>query len=236
MKRRIIIILIIVGILGGLTAGTWLYLRRSSGLRLLDRAEVAIQAKNFDKAVGLAEKYISKYPEDWRGYHTKARAFIRLGRYDDARTVLAEADRLKPAEVLVSISLAESYSLPANKLVVSQKARSDTAVLAEAIKQFNQANEILLKVKTTVPKHVVKVQQFLGLNHYKISIAWRTIGDIKKQQAKIAEASRDADLAAARRKRAKRLLPNRIQRPIRLLRLFLKSSLETLPAPLPQGR
>ncbi len=72
MKRRIIIILIIVGILGGLTGGTWLYLRRSSGLKLLARAELAIQADKFDKAVDLAETYISKYPDDWRGYHVKA--------------------------------------------------------------------------------------------------------------------------------------------------------------------
>ncbi len=198
MKRRIIIILIVVGILGGLTAGTWLYLRRSSGLKLLARAELAIQADKLDKAVDLAEKYISKYPDDWRGYRTKAQAFIRLGRYDDARTVLAEAGRLNPTEVSISITLAESYSLPANKLIVGEKARSDTAVLAEAIKQFNQANEILLKVETTAPKHVVKVQQFLGMNYYKISIANRTIGDIRKQQAKTAEASRDTKLAAAR--------------------------------------
>ncbi len=116
---------------------------------------------------------------------------------------MAEAGRLNPKEVSISITLADSYSLPANKSIVSEKARSDIAVLDEAVKQFNQANEILQKVKTTAPKHVIKVQQFLGLNYYKISIANRTIGDIRKQQAKTAEASRDDKLAAARLKESK---------------------------------
>ncbi len=203
MKRRIIIILVIMGILGGLTAGTWLYLRRSSGPNMLRRAKVAIQANKFDKAVDLAEKYITKYPTDWQGYHVKALAFIRLGRYNDARTVLAEAGRLNPTEVSISITLAESYSLPAGGLMAGGKALVDPAVLAEARKQFNQANEVLLKVKTSDPKRALEVQQGIGLNYQRIALAWRGTGERLSREASIAEASRSVDLAAAKRKESK---------------------------------
>ncbi len=200
MKRRIVTILIIVGILGGLAAGTWLYLRRSSGSKLLARAELAVKAEKFDKAMDLAEQYITKYPADWRGYYVKAQACIRFGRLDEARSALAEAGRLNPAEVSVPILLAESYSLPAGGLLVNPKALTDPAMLTDAIRQFNQANEVLLSVKTSDSKRILEVQQCIGLNYQRIALSWRGTGERLMKEAMIAEASRDADLAAARKK------------------------------------
>ncbi len=200
MKRRIIIILIIVGILGGITAGTWLYLRRSSGPKLLARAELAIRAEKFPKAMDLAEKYITKHPADWRGYYVKAQALIHLGRHADARKALAEAGRLNPGEVSISITLAKSYSLPANESMASRKAIIDPAVLDEAIRQFNQANEILLKVRTSGPKRAMEVQQNVSRNYQRIALAWRVVGGRLAREARIAKASRDDKLAVARRK------------------------------------
>ena len=77
MKRRIILILLIVGILSGAAVGIWWYLRRSTGVRLLARAELATRAEKFQKALDLADKYVRSHPEDWRGWFAKAQALIR---------------------------------------------------------------------------------------------------------------------------------------------------------------
>ncbi|MDY7009926.1 MAG: tetratricopeptide repeat protein [Planctomycetota bacterium] len=206
MKRRIIIIVVIVGVLGGLAGGTWLYLRRGSSQKMRSRVMLAIQADKFDKALDLAEKYITKYPKDWRGYYEKARACIGLGQYDEARSALGEAGRLSPAEVSVPILLADSYSLPAGRLMTSPKAFTDPAVLPQAIEQFNQANRILDKVKTSNQKRSLDVQQHVGLNYRRISLAWSGVAERLKKEAEQAEASRDYDLAATRRKESQAAL------------------------------
>ncbi len=200
MKRRIVLIIIIVGVLGGLAAGGFWYIRRNSGLKLLARAELAIRAAKFDKAVSLAESYVAKYPDQWRGPYVKGRGLIHLGRYADARLALAEAAKLEPSEVMVPIALARSYSLPALRALASRGAMDQPRVLTTAIKQFNQANEILLKANTSGPKGALDVRQQIGLNHHRIAFAWRAVGERLAREAKTAEVSRNADLAAAKRK------------------------------------
>lgn len=202
MKRRIIIILVIVCIIGGLAAGTWLFLRQSSSQKMLARVTLAVQADKFDKALGLAKKYIAKYPEDWRGYYEKAQACIGLGRHDDARSALAEAGRLSPAEASIPILLAESYSLPAGRLMVSPKAFADPAVFPRVIEQFNQAIKVLLKAQTSDPKRALDVQQRIGLNYRRIALAWTGVSEQLKKKAEVADASRDAVLAAAIKKQS----------------------------------
>ncbi len=120
MKRRIILILIILAIAGGLAGGIYWYARQGRGTKLLARAELAIRAEQFDRAVELAGSYIAKYPEDWRGYYLQARAYNRLGRYTEARTPLENAARLQPTEVAVPLTLAETYALPAKRSLAAE--------------------------------------------------------------------------------------------------------------------
>lgn len=200
MKRRIILIIIIVGVLGGLGAGVFWYVRRNFGLKLLARAELAMRAEKFDKALSLAERYVAKYPDQWRGRYVKAQALIHLGRYADARSALAEAAKLEPSEVLIPIALAESYTLPARRALARRETMDQPRVLTTTIKQFKQANEILLKANTSGPKRALDVRQEIGLNYHRIAFAWRAVGERLAREAKTAEVSRDADSAAAKRK------------------------------------
>jgi len=87
MKRRIILIVILIGIVGGLFLAVYWYAGRNRSVKLLARAELALRAQNFDRALDLAGSYIAKYPDDWRGYYLQAQAHIRLGRYEEARSV-----------------------------------------------------------------------------------------------------------------------------------------------------
>ena len=69
MKRRIILIIIVVGVLGLIGAGIWYYVRQNTGWRLLARITVALQAKKYDRAVELAERYIESNPGKWQGFY-----------------------------------------------------------------------------------------------------------------------------------------------------------------------
>ncbi len=133
MKRRIILSLIIISILGGLATGAWWYLRQTSGPKLLARAELAIRAQRFNKALNLAERYATKYPHDWRGHYVKAKALLSLGRESDVRATLAEAGRLAPSEISVPIALAESYSVPARRSLTGKDTVGKPGLVSEAI-------------------------------------------------------------------------------------------------------
>ena len=202
MKRRIILSLIIISILGGLATGAWWYLRQTSGPKLLARAELAIRAQRFNKALNLAERYATKYPDDWRGHYVKAKALLSLGRESDVRATLAEAGRLAPSEISVPIALAESYSVPARRSLTGKDTVGKPGLVSEAIKQLNRANNILLGTMPSDAKSASELGQHIGLNHHRNAVALRAAAENLAKEAKIAEASGAGQLAAAKRKDA----------------------------------
>ncbi len=200
MKRRIIVITVIVVILGGLGAGVWWYIRQTTGPRRLARAELAIRAGKFQKALDLATGYAASHPDNWRGHYAVGRALIHLDRLTEARVALARAGRLKPSEASVRVAMAESYSLPARKSLARKDALRRPDLLKKAIEQFGRANEILLKIRTADPKWALEVPERAGLNHRSAGVAWRGLSDALAEEATVAEASRNPELSAAKRK------------------------------------
>ena len=100
MKRRILLILAVLGLFFLIIAGMFLYARRRSPAKIQARIELAMQAQKLDRAQELALLYVSRYPDDWRGYYLQAKVKNRLGRYNEAREILLDlrdrAEILKP--------------------------------------------------------------------------------------------------------------------------------------------
>ncbi|HUS46651.1 MAG TPA: tetratricopeptide repeat protein [Phycisphaerae bacterium] len=197
MRKRIILILVVLGVVAGLTGGIWWYVRRSTGWRLLARAQVAMQAGNSKEAAELAGRYISKYPSDWQGYHWQARAYTRLGRYPEARErlnkVLAEAaaGRMKVDEVDCRLLLASTYADAARRALSAPDAYKQPAVLKSAIEQFGMANQELEKIKVEDATRALDVHEPAGRNWIDIGNARRQLAELHGQSAKTAQAAGD---------------------------------------------
>ena len=52
-KRRIIVILVILALVGSIGGGVWVYIWRNTGAQLLGRAHFALSKDNWDKAQAL---------------------------------------------------------------------------------------------------------------------------------------------------------------------------------------
>src|ERR1035437_7712713 len=82
-----VVILCVIG--AGIGAGL-VYLYQNTGPKLLEKADLAIRAEKWPRAVELAEKYIADNPKDWKGYYTKAKAQCTGKQFDDARKSLEQ--------------------------------------------------------------------------------------------------------------------------------------------------
>jgi len=156
---------------------------------LLARAELAFRAGKYDRAIVLANRYIEKYPNDWRGYFIKARSMIRTGQYDNARVALKKAHALKASEVSILLEMAKSYSLPAQRKLTNRNVANRSDLLKKIIEQFQKANEILLSIKTANKAQSLDIQEKIGLNYQNISIAWQMIGQKLQKDIQVAEAA-----------------------------------------------
>jgi len=150
-KRGILLILLILVVLGGVTAGVVVWLRHNTGPRLLARAELAVRAGRLDKALRLANSYVAQNPADWRGYFCQADAYARQGKYDRARDCLTRAQAQQHDEAVVGRKLAETYSYPAAQALAQREAQASPERFREAIAQIGRANEILEKLLETLP-------------------------------------------------------------------------------------
>ena len=190
MKRRIILIVILIGIVGGLFLAVYWYAGRNRSVKLLARAELALRAQNFDRALDLAGSYIAKYPDDWRGYYLQARANIRLGRYEEARSalqkLLAQREELQTDAAATLILLAETYALPAKRTLTAGDTPLETGALKTVIQQLQQANKVLLQVETEDEKLILDVQEAMGLDEADIGNVLLVTADRFKKEAEIA--------------------------------------------------
>lgn len=189
MKRRIILIAIVVGLIGSIATGIWWYHRRSSGERLLSRAERSIEAEEFNQAVDLAGRYIAEHPADWRGHYVQADAYIYLGKYDEARQALAEAQRLNGSEVSVRLALARTWTHQGLKVLESRDVAGSAERLDEAISALLQAEKVLGEIEATEERDALDVQEAKGLNWKRLGLAQRTLGAQLADEAEIAAAA-----------------------------------------------
>ena len=201
MKRRVILIVTIVTVVAGLAAGVYWYTHRHSGTNYLERADVAMKAKNYDKAGALAVRHIEAYPDDWQGYYYQARAFFGAGRYVDARKPLTDAHRRFPDRVSITIALADTYSRPAAGTLKPGPDAKSSELCRGAIKRFLQAQDILDAAYARIPSDKiatvdggVRLLEQVGLNRMRLRKAQLILVGRLAEEAKVARAARTVDM------------------------------------------
>jgi tetratricopeptide (TPR) repeat protein len=199
LVRAILLAVVVLGILVGVVA--WqIYV--NTGVKLLAGASLALEAGRYAKAAGMAARYALQEPRDWRGHYIQGQACLRLARYDDARVALREASRLKPDRIGPIVQLANTYAQAAGKLQPEEDEQRPVEVLAEVIARFEQANQILTRVRDEDGKPQLSVLERLGLDYQAISDAWRAVGERLDQEAGTAEEAGFSVVAAVQREQS----------------------------------
>jgi tetratricopeptide (TPR) repeat protein len=197
--RRILLVVIIIGVLGTLAAGTAWYFYRNTTEKLLVRSELAIRAKQYDRALELAESVIAKEPKNWRGYYMRSQAYSNKGQYDEARRSLAEAAQCNPPGVAVDLALADTYAVQARRTLASDEPSRQVAALTTALSQLRQANDSLAKVRAEEEAGKLDIQQAVGFNLSHIATAQRLLVDRLDKEVQVAETAGDKTGARAKR-------------------------------------
>ena len=202
--RRFALILVIVAVLGVMVMGIVWYLHRNTAEKLRIRSELALRAKEYDRALALAESAIAKEPGNWQGYYTRARALSSKALYDEARKALEEAAKHDPPGVTVELALADTYAMPGRRSLASEEAGRQTAAITQAIEQLRRANEYLSKVKAKdeAGAGALDVQEAVSFNLAQIGGAQRLLGDRLKKEAQMAATAGDAAGKNAKEKAA----------------------------------
>ena len=189
MKKRIILILVIVMVVGALGGGIWWYVRRNTGARLLARAELAIRASQYERALDLATDFVQKYPDDWQGHYVRGSAFMRLGRFADARQPLQRVTELNPSQAAGWLLLADTYALPARKALEDQRTLDQPTDLRKAIDDLQQAVQTVAHAKAATGKDALDLQEYAGLNHMHTARARGALASRLEKEAKLAQAA-----------------------------------------------
>ena len=206
MRRRVILIVAIVVVLGLIGGGICFYVRQNTGWRLLARARVAMNAKRFDRAIEFAERHTQGFPNDWRGYYYQGQAYMGQARYEEARGALDKARQLNPSETDITIMLSRTCSLPVERVLTSS---DDIPSLEEAIGGLAKANEVLdawqeSAAEGTPPQKAAEldIKQEKGLNLARVAMAQRRKADLCEKDAEVRRTARDAEQTAQREKEA----------------------------------
>ena len=199
MKRRVILIVSIVAVLGLIVAGGWYFVHRNQGPKLLIRAQINLNNRQFDRALDLARQYEAKYPDDWRGYLAEGQAQIGRAAYDEARAALEKARGLNASDAAVAIVLSRTYSLPMERALSSDNA----IALDGAAAALGRANAILdawsaSAAQGSAPKKsaVLDVKQEKGMNLAKEGVVRRRKADLCEKEAEAQRTVGNADGAA----------------------------------------
>ncbi|HUU93036.1 MAG TPA: tetratricopeptide repeat protein [Phycisphaerae bacterium] len=200
MKRRIVLILIIVGVLGTGVVVAWWWTHRNTGEKLLTRAELALRAENYERALELGRSYEQDSPDDWRGPFVQARAHISLGQYDEARDALAKAAEIAPDEVTIPMARADTFAHPARRSLTSAQADLPPDVLRHAIGQFSQARDVLAGISAPDGTAAPDVAEALGLVEAELGSAQDALSRRLKKDADIAQTAGATDQANAKSK------------------------------------
>ncbi len=193
MKRRLTLILILTAAVVILVGGLYWYHARQKTWRLLARAELAIQAENYSKAVELAAASIARNPNNWQGHYVLAKAHMHLGHYDEARGILQHvknnADTFQPNLPEVMILLAETHSLPARQTLTSTGRQISSEAIKQVIDQLRQANLIFSQVDTREEALDLDAKQALGLNESQIAGLLKIMAERIENEARIVEST-----------------------------------------------
>jgi len=202
-RRRIAWVIVGLMVLAGVGIGLWWHVRRSTGPRLLARAQLAIRAGRLDKGLSLADEYIRKYPDDWRGHYTKADVLGRQGRYEEARPVLAKARTLDGAdETAIALRLADTFAFAAVRSLSADQGPRDANALTEAVSLLERANEILAAHKPADEARALDIDQNKGLNYHRISEVHSLWANRLARTAREAEAAGEPTAAGEAEKEA----------------------------------
>jgi len=187
MKKRILLIVVVLGIPLATGVGIWMYHRHSVGWRLLARAQVAVDAGKFDEAARLAGEYIEQTPTSWRGYYWKAMAYARSGRYDQARSLLqkvlteAQQGSMDAPPYDVPMLLANTYAQPAREVLGRRTA--DREERLAAVEQLVRANEVLATLKLQDAAKALDIREQRGRNLFQMGLANRALAETEPQRA-----------------------------------------------------
>ncbi len=183
-KKRIILIVILVLVLAGISGVIFLYVRRSAPEKLLQRANLALKAKQYEEAAELAAKYSSKKPDDWRGYQRQGDAYLRLGRYEEARKAFDRGSKCPKAPLDPSLGIAKRYSHPAMRLLAEKKKRKTLSELEEGVTLLERSVEVLDGLETKTPADWLRVLEAIGINQERIGYAQGQLAQLYREEAK----------------------------------------------------
>ena len=144
--RRIVLVLVIVIVLGLIAGGGWWYLHRNSGEKRLGRAELALRAQKYDRALELARAYTADNPKDWRGYYVQAQGHTASGRYEEARRLLDDAAEIAPDQPDILFLRSDTYANPARETLRTLAVENPDLPLEQiraAVDQLIEAKKII---------------------------------------------------------------------------------------------
>ena len=209
MRKRIILIVLVVGIAAGICGGIWVYVRYNSYWRIQARMNLAMQANQFEKAAGYARTYIEQRPTAWEGYYWLAECYVRMGRYEEARKeirgILEKPNKMGCDEVTVRLLMADSYAHAAYQSMSASGAREQRPVLTAAIELLKLANEELQAAPTDKPDKAMDVQQSHGRNCIQIGVIYEQLATLCDKAVRLAEEQGNAAKAKEEKDQAKGL-------------------------------
>ncbi len=220
--KRIVLVLIIVGMLGAAVVGGLWYVRRNSGNRLLARAELALRAQKYGRAADLARKHVDAKADDWRGYYALARAHTALGRYDEARAVLEDAIEIAPRQVDLVRLRANTFAYPAREALGSEDPALPLNAIRGAIADLEKARDALEAALAPEAEPMPDLAETLALTLTDLYAARTRLAYRLQREADTAAEVGAADQAETKRQAADAALERADQEAARAVALLLK--------------
>lgn len=199
MKRRIVLVALILGVMGLLAGGIWWYVHRSSSAGLLKRAELALEAGKPDKAIELANSYVQQ-TDDWKGYLLLGRACNEAGRPNQARQHLQEA-RNRKIDERIFLAMADTYVRSGRRYIEIPRQSLDVEAVGRALEQFQLAQKALLEYPG--PVMPISMREHMGMSHLLIARTHRLMGEYFRKSADTATTGGSAEVAADLSQRAR---------------------------------
>ena len=184
--RRWLLILSGIAVAGIVAAGIVWHVHSNSAAKLLARAELALRAGEFDRALALTSSAIVKDPANWRGYYLQATAYGKLQHYDRARQSLEEAARHGPPGVTVELAIGETYAGAGKRTLASPEFGQKPSALKDSVAQLRQANEYLAKVQAKDEAGRLDLEQAIAMNLVAIGLADTTLSRRLEKEAQTA--------------------------------------------------
>jgi len=208
-KGRVAVIGVVLAVLAlaGSAVAWRLYTR--SGVRLLNRAQLALDSGLHDKALTYCEQFIEAYPDDWHGHYIKGKALIAKGLFDDARAALETAGALDEATVDVTLAVADTYSLEARQAISGPDSQNSLPTLERAVINLRRAQDTLVPLQRDStkldPKTALNIRRHVGMISLRVAWVQGMLAQLLDRQGDQADLVRDTHTAQAKRRQAERI-------------------------------